>query len=43
VYVETFFCGGICSLHKSAKRVNIGKYSETENPILLPIAEKKQR
>jgi hypothetical protein len=28
-----FFHGGLCSMHKSAKRVNIGRNSETENPI----------
>jgi hypothetical protein len=31
--VETFFHGGLCSMHKSAKQVNIGRNSETENPI----------
>jgi hypothetical protein len=46
MYVENFFHAGLCSMHKSAKRVNIGRNSETENPIgpiLLPVAEKKQR
>jgi hypothetical protein len=46
MYVEIFFHGGLCSMHKYAKRVNIGRNSETENPIgpiLLPVAEKKQR
>jgi hypothetical protein len=45
-----FFHGGLCSVHKSAKRVNIGRpsgrNSETENPIgtiLLPVAEKKHQ
>jgi hypothetical protein len=48
-YVEIFFHGGLCSMHNSAKRVNIRRNSETENPIgqappiLLPVAEKKQR
>jgi hypothetical protein len=28
-----FFYGGLCSMHKSGKRVNIGRNSETENPI----------
>jgi hypothetical protein len=28
--VEIFFHGGLCSMHK---RVNIGRNSETENPI----------
>jgi hypothetical protein len=27
------FHGGLCSMHKFAKRVNIGRNSETENPI----------
>jgi hypothetical protein len=31
--VEIFFHGGLCSMHKSAKRVNIGRNSETENPM----------
>jgi hypothetical protein len=31
--VEIFFHGGLCSMHKYAKRVNIGRNSETENPI----------
>jgi hypothetical protein len=46
MYVEIFFHGGLCSMHKSAKRVNIGRNSEMKNPIapiLLPVAEKKQR
>jgi hypothetical protein len=33
MYVEKNFHGGLCSMHKSAKRVNIGRNSETENPI----------
>jgi hypothetical protein len=33
MYVEIFFHGGLCSMHKSAKRVNIGRNSKTENPI----------
>jgi hypothetical protein len=33
MYVEIFFHGGLCSMHKSAKLVNIGRNSETENPI----------
>jgi hypothetical protein len=33
MYVEIFFHGGLCSMHKSAKRVNIGRNSEMENPI----------
>jgi hypothetical protein len=34
MYVENFFHGGLCSMHKSAtKRVNIGRNSKTENPI----------
>jgi hypothetical protein len=33
MYAEFFFYGGLCSMHKSAKRVNIGRNSETENPI----------
>jgi hypothetical protein len=28
-----FFHGGLCSMHKYAQRVNIGRNSETENPI----------
>jgi hypothetical protein len=28
-----FFHCGLCSMDKSAKRVNIGRNSETENPI----------
>jgi hypothetical protein len=46
MYVEIVFHAGLCSMHKSAKRVNIGRNSEMENPkapILLPAAEKKQR
>jgi hypothetical protein len=31
--VEIFFHGGLCSMHKSAKQVNIGRNSEMENPI----------
>jgi hypothetical protein len=31
--VETIFHGGLSSMHKSAKRVNIGRNSKTENPI----------
>jgi hypothetical protein len=37
---EIFFHGGLCSMHKSAKRVNIGRNSEMEK---LPVAEKKQQ
>jgi hypothetical protein len=33
MYVEKIFHGGLCFMHKSAKRVNIGRNSETENPI----------
>jgi hypothetical protein len=33
MYVEIFFHGGLCFMHKSAKRGNIGRNSETENPI----------
>jgi hypothetical protein len=33
MYVEIVFHGGLYSMHKSAKRVNIGRNSETENPI----------
>jgi hypothetical protein len=33
MYVEISFHDGLCSMHKSAKRVNIGRNSETENPI----------
>jgi hypothetical protein len=33
MYVEIFFHAGLCSMHKSAKRINIGRNSETENPI----------
>jgi hypothetical protein len=33
MYVEICFHGRLCSMHKSAKRVNIGRNSETENPI----------
>jgi hypothetical protein len=33
MYVEFSFHGGLCSMHKSAKRVNIGRNSETEYPI----------
>jgi hypothetical protein len=35
MYVEICFHGGLCSMHKYAKRVNIGlgRNSETENPI----------
>jgi hypothetical protein len=33
MHVEILFHGGLCSMHKSAKRVNIGRNSETENPI----------
>jgi hypothetical protein len=32
-YVEIFFHGGLCSMHNSAKWVNIGRNSEMENPI----------
>jgi hypothetical protein len=33
MHVEIFY-GGLCSMHnKSAKRVNIGRNSETESPI----------
>jgi hypothetical protein len=33
VYVEKKIHAWLCSMHKSAKRVNIGRNSETENPI----------
>jgi hypothetical protein len=33
MYVEIFFHGGLCSMPKSAKRVNIGRNTETENHI----------
>jgi hypothetical protein len=36
--------GGLCSMHKSAKQFNIGRNSETENPLgphFLHVAEKK--
>jgi hypothetical protein len=35
MYVEFFFHGGLCSMHKSAKRVNIGRNSETVDNLLL--------
>jgi hypothetical protein len=31
--VEIFFHSRLCSMHKSAKRVDIGRNSATENPI----------
>jgi hypothetical protein len=30
---KIFFHSGLCSMHKSAKRVNIGRNIETENPV----------
>jgi hypothetical protein len=41
-----FFTGGLCSMHESAKRVNIGRNSETENPIgphFIARSRKKQQ
>jgi hypothetical protein len=32
-YVDIFFHGGLYSMHKSAKRVNIRRNPETENSI----------
>jgi hypothetical protein len=46
MYVEIFFHGGLCSMHKSAKWVNIGRNSEPENPIgphFIAPSRKKQR
>jgi hypothetical protein len=46
MYVEICFHGGLCSMHKSAKRVNIGSNSETENrigPDFIARSRKKQR
>jgi hypothetical protein len=31
--VEIVFHGWLCSMHKSAKRVNIGRNPKAENPI----------
>jgi hypothetical protein len=39
------FHGGLCSMHKSAERVKIGRNCETENPIgpqFLAWSRKKQ-
>jgi hypothetical protein len=33
MYVKIFFHGGPCPMHKSAERVNIGRNSESGNPI----------
>jgi hypothetical protein len=33
MYVEIVFHGRLCSMHKYAKRVNIGRNFKTENPI----------
>jgi hypothetical protein len=33
MYVEQNFLGGPCSMHKYAKRVNIGRNSKMEYPI----------
>jgi hypothetical protein len=45
-YVEIIFHNGPFSMHKSAKRVNIGQNSEMENPAdphFIARSKKKQR